>query len=124
MGRHGNAAQRRIEEAGRDVDVGNATKGATADRDVDSAGRKRATGTHSSVAAVATGSAGTTVCGGGIGRGGATGSAGTSSATGAASTTVPRSDERRVGQECVSTGRSRWSPYHYKKKKNNSITKI
>src|SRR3546814_1246078 len=84
MGRHGNAAQRRIEEAGRDVDVGNATKGATADRDVDSAGRKRATGTHSSVAAVATGSAGTTVCGGGIGRGGATGSAGTSSATGAA----------------------------------------
>src|SRR3546814_12854574 len=28
----------------------------------------------------------------------------------------PRSDERRVGQECVSTCRSRWSPYHYKKK--------
>src|SRR3546814_4914270 len=24
----------------------------------------------------------------------------------------PRSDERRVGQECVSTCRSRWSPYH------------
>src|SRR3546814_11268727 len=23
-----------------------------------------------------------------------------------------RSDERRVGQECVSTCRSRWSPYH------------
>src|SRR3546814_12223447 len=23
-----------------------------------------------------------------------------------------RSDERRVGKECVSTGRSRWSPYH------------
>src|SRR3546814_20973993 len=23
-----------------------------------------------------------------------------------------RSEERRVGQECVSTGRSRWSPYH------------
>src|SRR3546814_15480928 len=28
-----------------------------------------------------------------------------------------RSEERRVGQECVSTGRSRWSPYHKKKKK-------
>src|SRR3546814_17590710 len=28
-----------------------------------------------------------------------------------------RSDERRVGKECVSTSRSRWSPYHYKKKK-------
>src|SRR3546814_19742704 len=25
-----------------------------------------------------------------------------------------RSEERRVGQECVSTCRSRWSPYHYK----------
>src|SRR3546814_18908260 len=24
----------------------------------------------------------------------------------------PRSEERRVGQECVSTCRSRWSPYH------------
>src|SRR3546814_14357209 len=23
-----------------------------------------------------------------------------------------RSEERRVGQECVSTGRTRWSPYH------------
>src|SRR3546814_10057635 len=23
-----------------------------------------------------------------------------------------RSEERRVGNECVSTGRSRWSPYH------------
>src|SRR3546814_18825054 len=27
-----------------------------------------------------------------------------------------RSEERRVGQECVSTCRSRWSPYHLKKK--------
>src|SRR3546814_13143087 len=27
-----------------------------------------------------------------------------------------RSEERRVGQECVSTCRSRWSPYHSKKK--------
>src|SRR3546814_12568982 len=25
-----------------------------------------------------------------------------------------RSDERRVGKECVSTCRSRWSSYHYK----------
>src|SRR3546814_14879268 len=29
-----------------------------------------------------------------------------------------RSEERRVGKECVSTCRSRWSPYHYKKKNN------
>src|SRR3546814_15330983 len=28
-----------------------------------------------------------------------------------------RSEERRVGKECVSTGRSRWSPYHLKKTK-------
>src|SRR3546814_19201244 len=28
-----------------------------------------------------------------------------------------RSEERRVGKECVSTCRSRGSPYHYKKKK-------
>src|SRR3546814_20468725 len=27
-----------------------------------------------------------------------------------------RSEERRVGKECVSKGRSRWSPYHEKKK--------
>src|SRR3546814_2113898 len=26
--------------------------------------------------------------------------------------TLPRSEERRVGKECVSTCRSRWSPYH------------
>src|SRR3546814_14574866 len=30
---------------------------------------------------------------------------------------VTRSEERRVGKECVSTCRSRWSPYHSKKKK-------
>src|SRR3546814_20355245 len=29
----------------------------------------------------------------------------------------PRSEERRVGKECVSTCRSRWSPYNSKKKK-------
>src|SRR3546814_17458569 len=28
-----------------------------------------------------------------------------------------RSEERRVGKECVSTCRSRWSPYHYIKNK-------
>src|SRR3546814_2569398 len=30
---------------------------------------------------------------------------------------ILRSEERRVGKECVSTCRSRWSQYHYKKKK-------
>src|SRR3546814_16573924 len=30
-----------------------------------------------------------------------------------------RSEERRVGKECVSTCSSRWSPYPYKKKKYN-----
>src|SRR3546814_11879126 len=33
-----------------------------------------------------------------------------------------RSEERRVGEECVSTCRSRWWPYHKKKKKICSIT--
>src|SRR3546814_13832852 len=33
--------------------------------------------------------------------------------------TRTRSEERRVGKECVSTGRSRWSPYHDKKTKCN-----
>src|SRR3546814_15304260 len=31
---------------------------------------------------------------------------------------VVRSEERRVGKECVSTCRSRWLPYHSKKKKH------
>src|SRR3546814_6495557 len=31
----------------------------------------------------------------------------------------PRSEERRVGKECVSTCSSRWSPYHSKKKTKN-----
>src|SRR3546814_13345494 len=30
-----------------------------------------------------------------------------------------RSEERRVGKECVRTCRSRWSPQHYKKKKTH-----
>src|SRR3546814_19026097 len=33
---------------------------------------------------------------------------------------VLRSEERRVGKECVSTCRSRWSPYHEKKKKTSA----
>src|SRR3546814_18121762 len=32
-----------------------------------------------------------------------------------------RSEERRVGKECVSTCRSRWSPNHSKKKKTITI---
>src|SRR3546814_13380434 len=31
-----------------------------------------------------------------------------------------RSEERRVGKECVSTCRSRWSPHHSKKKQTRS----
>src|SRR3546814_16995513 len=30
---------------------------------------------------------------------------------------VIRSEERRVGKECISTCRSRWAPYHSKTKK-------
>src|SRR3546814_18852262 len=33
---------------------------------------------------------------------------------------VFRSEERRVGKECVSTCRSRWSPIHLKKKRHES----
>src|SRR3546814_14705069 len=33
-----------------------------------------------------------------------------------------RSEERRVGKECVSTCRSRWSPSHYKKKDGHRRT--
>src|SRR3546814_13553610 len=31
-----------------------------------------------------------------------------------------RSEKRRVGKECVSTCKSRWSPYNSKKKNNNT----
>src|SRR3546814_19406077 len=31
-----------------------------------------------------------------------------------------RSEERRVGKECVRTCRFWWSPYHYKQNKNNN----
>src|SRR3546814_15785789 len=36
-------------------------------------------------------------------------------------TGMGRSEERRVGKECVSTCRSRWSPYHEKKKNIENI---
>src|SRR3546814_20064264 len=35
---------------------------------------------------------------------------------------IPRSEERRVGKECVSTCRSRCSPYHKTKNKQNHTT--
>src|SRR3546814_14185867 len=35
-----------------------------------------------------------------------------------------RSEERRVGKECVSTCRSRWSPYHYKQKTQRHDEKL
>src|SRR3546814_20499042 len=35
-----------------------------------------------------------------------------------------RSEERRVGKECVSTCRSRWSPYHYNKNKKKRRARI
>src|SRR3546814_18476558 len=34
-----------------------------------------------------------------------------------------RSEERRVGKECVSTCRFRWSPSHYTKKRKNTHDK-
>src|SRR3546814_11255090 len=34
-----------------------------------------------------------------------------------------RSEERRVGKECVSTCRSRWSPYHQKTNKQTEQTR-
>src|SRR3546814_16273463 len=41
-------------------------------------------------------------------------------ATAARNAAANRSEERRVGKECVSTCRYRWSPYHLKKQ-NSSI---
>src|SRR3546814_18082407 len=34
---------------------------------------------------------------------------------------LQRSEERRVGKECVSTYRSWWSPFNYKKQKNTTL---
>src|SRR3546814_19475377 len=39
---------------------------------------------------------------------------------GAGRALAARSEERRAGKECVSTCRSRWSPYHLKKKNCNT----
>src|SRR3546814_20458382 len=39
---------------------------------------------------------------------------------GEADAAAARSEERRVGKECVSTCRSRWSPYPYKKNTVNN----
>src|SRR3546814_12726837 len=36
----------------------------------------------------------------------------------------PRAEERRVGKECGSTGRSGWSPYHSKKRLRDNTTTI
>src|SRR3546814_19326627 len=44
------------------------------------------------------------------------GSVATRELTGPGFKTDVRSEERRVGKECVSKCRSRWSPYHYKNK--------
>src|SRR3546814_14697747 len=33
---------------------------------------------------------------------------------------IVRSEERRVGKECVRTWKSRWAPYHKKNKKKNN----
>src|SRR3546814_11120324 len=38
--------------------------------------------------------------------------------------TQQRSEERRVGKECVSTCRSRWSPYHYKKESTHTKSRM
>src|SRR3546814_13282082 len=35
-----------------------------------------------------------------------------------------RSEERRVGKECVSTGRSRWSPVHSHKNTNHELIEM
>src|SRR3546814_11117387 len=37
---------------------------------------------------------------------------------------VTRAEESRVGKECVSTCRSRWTPYHYKKNNVNNIINL
>src|SRR3546814_19463817 len=42
----------------------------------------------------------------------------------ALSTYMARSEERRVGKECVSTCRSRWSPFHSKNKSDHNSVQI
>src|SRR3546814_14710448 len=41
---------------------------------------------------------------------------GRTAATAATCSIACRSEERRVGKDCVSTCRARWTPYHYKNK--------
>src|SRR3546814_21081409 len=48
----------------------------------------------------------------------------TNSTFGHAVNAYTRSEERRVGKESVSPCRSRWSPYHYKKKRITKNTNI
>src|SRR3546814_16428630 len=45
-------------------------------------------------------------------------------ATGRLVEEIDRSEERRVGNECVSTCRLRWSPVHKKKKKQNYTLRL
>src|SRR3546814_20543110 len=67
-------------------------------------------GTYSNSSGAATG-----ISVGGEGGVGTGGTATIDFATGLTSS----SEERRVGKECVSTCRSRWSPYHEKQQNNN-----
>src|SRR3546814_19346171 len=53
-----------------------------------------------------------------IARGSASGLRGTRAQLGSLPQAVRRSEERRVGKECVSTFRSRWLRYNYKKNTN------
>src|SRR3546814_17272981 len=61
-------------------------------------------------------------CGGGSGRAGAGRPRYREGAASEADHRFERSEERRVGKECVSTCRSRWSPYHSKKKQSSYIS--
>src|SRR3546814_14791726 len=65
----------------------------------------------------------TAIITGGLGDG--RGMVGVAEAAGAAPAPEgARSEERRVGKECVSTCRSRWWPYHQKKKRQLQKTTI
>src|SRR3546814_17550844 len=55
------------------------------------------------------------------GQASTTSSASTTPST-SSSTRPARSEERRVGKECVSTCRSRWSPHHSNKKQQTHST--
>src|SRR3546814_12415584 len=55
---------------------------------------------------------------------GVPGTAQRSAASDAVAPRARRSEARRVGKECVSTGRSRWSPHHVKNNTADSINQI